>query len=162
MSKRLAYPVSNSLVQMSLLMNKSHANIYGNVHGGIILKMADEVAYVCAVKHCGKPCVTASVDRVDFYYPINIGNLVTFLASVNYVGKTSMEIGVKVLAEDLFKRTSVHTNTCYFTMVAIDENRKPTEVPDIIIENDEQKRRYEEAIHRRQQRLDTRFKKNSK
>lgn len=162
MNKREAYPVSNSQIQMSLFMNKSHANIYGNVHGGIILKTADEVAYVCAVKHCGKPCVTASVDRVDFYNPINIGNLVTFLASVNYVGKTSMEIGVKVIAEDLFKRTSVHTNTCYFTMVAIDENGRPTEVPDIILENDEQRRRYNEAIHRRQQRLDTRFKKNLK
>ena len=106
--------------------------------------------------------VTASVDRVDFYNPINIGDLVTFYASVNLVGKTSMEVGVKVIAENILKGIKIHANTLYFTMVALDENARPTEVPELLLETGEHERRNTEAQHRRKQRLDQGFKKNSK
>ncbi|MFN8673003.1 MAG: acyl-CoA thioesterase [Candidatus Sericytochromatia bacterium] len=153
-------PVSESVTIMSRLMNPTEANIFGNVHGGNILKLADEVAYVCGCKHSGKPCVTASVDRVDFYHPINIGDLVTFYASVNLVGRSSMEVGVKVVAENIIKGTKIHANTLYFTMVALDENGKPIEVPELLLETVEQQRRNGEAQHRRKQRLDQKFQKN--
>ncbi len=153
--------VSESIVNMSRLMNPTEANLFGNVHGGNILKLADDIAYVCGCKHSGYQCVTASVDRVDFYHSINIGDLVTFHACVNLVGRSSMEIGVKVIAEDLLKNTKVHTNSCYFTMVALDKYGKPVEVPRLILENDDDKRRNEEAQFRRQQRLDQRFQKNT-
>lgn len=161
MTEKLSKPVSASVVQMSMLMGTSHSNIFGNVHGGIILKTADEVAYVCGCKHAGYQCVTASVDRVDFYHSISIGDVVTFEASVNLVGRSSMEIGVKVTAENLLKGTKVHTNSCYFTMVALDSSGKPVEVPRLILENDNDVRRNTEAQYRRQQRLDQRFQKNN-
>lgn len=153
--------VSESRVKMSTLMNPSQANLFGNVHGGNILKLADEIAYVCGCKHSGYQCVTASVDRVDFYHSVNIGDLVTLEASVNLVGRSSMEIGVKVVAEDLLKNTKVHTNSCYFTMVALDSNGKPIEVPRLKLEDEDDERRNKEAQVRRQQRLDQRFKKNN-
>ena len=153
--------VLDSIVKMSSLMNPSQANLFGKVHGGNILKLADEIAYVCACKHSGYQSVTASVDRVDFYHSINIGDLVTLEASVNLVGRTSMEIGVKVTSEDLLKGTKVHTNSCYFTMVALDKSGKPVEVPRLKMENEEDERRNSEAKYRRQQRLDQRFKKNN-
>lgn len=155
-------PVSESIVEMSTLMNPTQANIFGKVHGGNILKLADEIAYVCGCKHSGYQCVTASVDRVDFYNSVNIGDLVTFKASINLVGKTSMEIGVKVIAENLLDNTKVHTNSCYFTMVALDSSGRPVEVPRLILENEDDKRRNQEAQVRRQHRLDQRFQKNSK
>lgn len=157
---RQSKTVSESISIMSSLMGPSHANLFGKVHGGNILKLADEVAYVCACKHSGKPCVTASVDRVDFYQSINLGDLVTFYSSVNLVGRTSMEIGVKVVAENILKGTKVHANTLYLTMVGLDENGKPTEVPDLILETTEEHRRNNEAKYRRQQRLDHKFEKN--
>ncbi|MFN8576402.1 MAG: acyl-CoA thioesterase [Candidatus Sericytochromatia bacterium] len=152
--------VSESVVYMSRLMNPTEANLFGNVHGGNILKLADEIAYVCGCKHAGFQCVTASVDRVDFYHSINIGDLVTFQASVNLVGRSSMEIGVKVVAENLLTQNKVHTNSCYFTMVALDSNGKPTEVPKLTLETEDDTRRNHEAQVRRQQRLDHRFQKN--
>ncbi len=158
MSEKL---VLESVVKMSKLMNPSEANLFGKVHGGNILKLADEIAYVCACKHAGYQSVTASVDRVDFYHSINIGDLVTFEASVNLVGRSSMEIGVKVIAEDLLRGTKVHTNSCYFTMVALDKWGKPAEVPRLKLENAEDERRNQEAQYRRQQRLDQKFKKNN-
>src|SRR5438045_2835162 len=103
---------------MSQLMLPQHVNFGGVVYGGTILSIADSVAYVCAARHAGPLCVTASVDRVDFREPIKIGDVVTFLASVNYVGRTSMEIGIKILAEDIRTNKKRHTNSCYFTMVS--------------------------------------------
>lgn len=160
MTKRRLKSVSDSKIQMSILMGPSYANHHGKVHGGNILKLADEAAYVCASKHSGYECVTASIDRVDFYSPVNIGDVVTFEASVNLVGRTSMEIGVKVTAESTTKGTKIHSNSCYITMVAIDDNGKTVEVPDLILENEQQIRRNKEAQYRRQQRLDNKFQKN--
>ena len=142
--------VSESKTEMSELMQPRHANFAGTVHGGAILSIADNVAYVCAARHAGPNCVTVSVDRVNFREPIRIGELVTFLASVNYVGKSSMEIGIKIMAEDLRTGKKKHTNSCYFTMVLLDDKGKPKEVPRLIPETPEEKRRYDQGRKRRE------------
>ncbi len=127
-----------------------HSNIAGTVYGGQILSIADSAAYVCAARHAGPRCVTVSVDQVDFREPIKIGQLVTFRASVNYVGKTSMEIGIRIEAENLETGEKRHTNSCYFTMVALDAAGKPTEVPRLICETESEKRRFREGQIRRE------------
>ncbi len=141
--------VSESRTEMSQLMMPQHANIAGVVFGGTILSMADSVAYVCASRHAGPNCVTVSVDRVDFHEPIRLGELVKCLASVNFVGKSSMEIGIKVSAEDLKTGKKQHTNSCYFTMVALDEKGRPQQAPRLILETEEEKRRNQDAALRR-------------
>ena len=140
-------------LSMSVLMTPDMANFTGNVHGGDLLKMLDQVAYACASRYSGSYVVTLSVDQVIFREPIHVGELVTFLASINYVGKTSMEVGIRVEAENIQARTIRHTNSCYFTMVAIDENRKPVAVPPLNLETDEQVRRYHASKIRKEQRL---------
>jgi len=141
-------------ISMSEMMTPDMANFTGNVHGGYLLSFLDKVAYACAVRYSGKPCVTLSVDEVFFKEPIHVGELITCLASVNFVGRTSMEIGIKVIAEDVKTRIKRHTNTCYFTMVAIDENTgKPSAVPELVLATDTEKRRFEEGKMRRETRL---------
>ena len=142
--------VSQSQVEMSHLMMPQHANIAGTVYGGAILSIADSAAYVCAARHAGPRCVTVSVDQVDFREPIRIGELVTFKASINYVGRTSMEIGIRIEAENLQTGKKRHTNSCYFTMVALDESGKPTPVPNLICETKDEKRRFKEGQIRRE------------
>ena len=137
------------MLTMTVLMTPDTANFSGNVHGGIILKYLDSVAYACASRYSGHYSVTLSVDRVVFRQPIHVGELVTFLASVNYTGNTSMEVGIKILAEDIRKQTVRHVNSSYFTMVAIDENRKPARVTQLELVTDEQKRRFEDAKQRK-------------
>ena len=127
-------PLQNELT-MSVLMTPDLANFTGNVHGGDLLKMLDQVAYACASRYSGGYVVTLSVDQVIFREPIHVGELVTFLASVNYVGKTSMEVGIRVQAENIQNRTIRHTNSCYFTMVAVDQHGKPTRVPPLEIKD---------------------------
>lgn len=141
--------VADSKTEMSQLMMPHHANMAGTVYGGTILSVADSVAYVCAARHAGPNCVTVSVDRVDFHEPIQIGELVTFRASVNYVGRSSMEVGIKIIAEDLKSGTKRHTNSCYFTMVAVDAQGKSVEVPRLVPESEEEKRRYLAGEERR-------------
>lgn len=131
-------------------MMPQHANIAGTVYGGAILSIADSAAYVCAARHAGPRCVTVSVDQVDFREPIRIGELVTFRASVNYVGKTSMEVGIRIEAEDLRTGKKRHTNSCYFTMVALDESGKSTSVPKLICQTAVEKRRFKEGQIRRE------------
>jgi len=140
-------------VKMSILMTPDKANFAGNIHGGAILKHLDEIAYACASRYCGHYVVTLSVDKVLFKHPVHVGELVTFLASVNYTGRTSMEIGIKVIAEDVIKRTVKHTNTCYFTMVAVGEDGKPTEIPPFTPTDEIQQRRYDDAKLRRELRM---------
>ncbi|MDO5678927.1 MAG: acyl-CoA thioesterase [Pelistega sp.] len=135
---------------MTILMTPDMANFAGNVHGGTILKYLDQVAYACASRYAGSYVVTLSVDQVMFRQPIHVGELVTFYASVNYTGTTSMEIGIKVVTENISKRFVRHTNSCYFTMIAVDENRKPTAVPRWEPSTPEEKKRYEAAQIRRQ------------
>ena len=139
-------------------MMPQNVNFAGTVYGGTILSVADSVAYVCAARHAGPNCVTVSVDRVDFREPIRIGELVTFLASVNYTGRSSMEIGIKIFAENLKTGEKRHTNSCYFTMVHLDDQGHPSEVPRVIPESAEEKRRYA-AGHKRRETARALFKK---
>lgn len=133
---------SNEPLIFTMLMTPDLANFSGNVHGGALLKLLDQVAYTCASRYCGCYAVTRSVDQVSFNESIKIGELVTFLSSVNYVGRTSMEVGVKVLAEDIHSHEKRHTNSCYFTMVAVGDGGKPTEVPPLDFKAHKQKERY--------------------
>ena len=141
-------PVSASRLVLAQVMTPLDANVSGNVHGGNIMKLADTAAGVVAIRHSGRNCVTATVDRFDFHAPVYVGNLVTLKASLNYVGRTSMEIGVRVEAEDLRTGRKTHTNSCYITMVALDAEGKPAEVPRLLLETDEDRRRHEKATLR--------------
>lgn len=145
-------PVSATRLVLSQVMTPLDANISGNVHGGNIMKLADEAAGVVAIRHSGRNVVTATVDRFNFHAPVFVGNLVTVKASMNYVGRTSMEIGVRVEAEDLLTGKKTHTNSCYITMVAIDADGRPVEVPRLVLETDEDRRRYLAATLRVQER----------
>ena len=114
---------------MTVLMTPDMANFSGNVHGGTVLKLLDQVAYACASRYAGRYVVTLSVDQVTFREPIHVGELVSFLASVNSTGTTSMEIGIKVVTENIVTQTVRHANSCFFTMVAMGDDRKPVPVP---------------------------------
>lgn len=137
---------------MSVLMTSDMANFGGNVHGGKILSLLDNVAYACASRYCKRYVVTLSVDQMFFKEPIHVGDLVTFRACINYTGKTSMEVGIRVEAEHIRTGRRRHTNTCYFTMVALDDERNPTEVPPVDLESEEERERHAAAEHRRDQR----------
>ena len=136
-------------LSMTVLMTPDMANFSGKVHGGAILKKLDEVAYACASRYAGHYVVTLSVDQVLFKQPIRVGELVTFLACVNHVGRSSMEIGVKVVAEDIRNKVIRHTNSCYLTMVAVDESGKPARVPPLKLETRLQRLRFEKAALRK-------------
>ncbi|MDH3290387.1 MAG: acyl-CoA thioesterase [Gemmatimonadota bacterium] len=142
-------PVSASHTTMTELMMPHMANVLGNVFGGVILSLVDRVAAVAAIRHAGGPCVTVSVDQVDFKEPIHVGELVVAKASVNYVGRTSMEVGVHIHAEDVPTGKQRHTNTCYVTFVAIDKEGRPRRVASVVPESSEERRRYAEAEARR-------------
>ncbi|MBB3061372.1 acyl-CoA thioesterase [Microbulbifer rhizosphaerae] len=136
-------------LSMSVLMTPDMANFSGKVHGGELLSYLDKVAYACASRYAGTYVVTLSVDRVMFRQAINVGELVTFLASVNYTGTTSMEVGIKVVTEDIRNKIVRHTNSCYFTMVALDDEGSPTPVPPLEPRSLEEKQRFQAAILRR-------------
>jgi acyl-CoA hydrolase len=148
--------VRDSRHESSEIMMPQHANNLGHVFGGVILSMLDRVAAVSAIRHARQNCVTVSVDRVDFREPIHLGDLVIMKSSVNYVGRTSMEIGVRVDAEDLSTGARRHTNSCYLTFVAIDRNHRPIAIPPIAPETEDEKRRYQAAQERRRRRLEER------
>jgi len=141
----------NHQLEMTVLMTPDMANFTGNVHGGTILKLLDQVAYACASRYAGAYVVTLSVDRVVFRQPIHVGELVTFMASVNYTGTTSMEVGIKVIAEDIRNKVVRHANSCFFTMVAVGDDRRPTTVPPFQPSTPEEQRRF--AASRRRQAL---------
>ena len=142
--------VSYSQTTLTELMIPSYANFGGKIHGGILLSLMDKVAYACASKHAGNYCVTVSVDNVEFLQPVDVGEMVSMFASVNYVGNSSLVIGIKVIAEDFKIGTVKHTNTSYFTMVAKDENGQVTQVPGLILESKDDARRFLEAIKRKE------------
>jgi acyl-CoA hydrolase len=148
--------VRESRHESSEMMMPQHANNLGHVFGGVILSLLDRVAAVSAIRHARQNCVTVSVDRVDFREPIHLGDLVILKSSVNFVGRTSMEVGVRVEAEDLWTGARRHTNSCYLTFVAIDRNHQPMEIPQIVPETDDEKRRYQAAQERRRRRLEER------
>lgn len=138
---------------MSEVMTPEKANFAGNIHGGHLLLMLDRVAYACAARYCGGYVVTLSVDEVIFRESIHVGELVTCHAKVNYVGNTSLEIGVHVAAENLMTHKIRHTNSCYITMVSVDENGKPTPITPLELNTPDDKRRFEEAKLRREMRI---------
>ena len=149
----------NAQLTMSVLMTPDMANFSGNVHGGALLKLLDEVAYACASRYAGRYVVTLSVDQVTFREPIHVGELVTFLASVNYTGRSSMEVGIKVVTEDIRARSVRHTNSCFFTMVAMGDDGRPVAVPTRETPTEEERRRFEQGRQRREirQELEQRY-----
>ena len=136
-------------LEMTVLMTPDMANFSGKVHGGALLNLLDRVAFSCASRYSGHYAVTLSVDQVTFKEPINVGELVTFRASINHAGRTSMEVGVRVEAENIRAGTIRHTNSCYFTMVAVDEEGRPAEVPALVPETSVDERRNRAAELRR-------------
>lgn len=132
------------------LMIPSYANFGGKVHGGILLELMDKVAYACASKHAGGYCVTVAVEGVEFRAPVEVGDLVSLHAAVNYVGTSSLFVGIRVEAEDVRTREVRHTNTCYFWMVAKDDDGNPRAVPPLLLETRDDVRRFLEAIQRKE------------
>ncbi len=145
--------VKESAVQMVQIMTPQDVNMSGNVMGGVIMRLIDTTAAAVAIRHARQNTVTASIDRLDFLTPIYPGDMVTFKASLNYVGSTSMEIGVKVMTENLHTGEVRHSASAYLTFVALDKNGKPTVLPELILETDEDRRRNREAKERRAMRL---------
>ena len=135
---------------MTVLMTPDMANFAGNVHGGTLLKFLDQVAYACASRYAGRYVVTLSVDQVMFLEPIYVGELVTFLAAINHTGTSSMEVGIKVEAENIRSRSKRHVNSCFFTMVAVDDARRPAAVPPLQPAPGDEARRFDEAVLRKQ------------
>lgn len=148
-----AKKISDSKVELAQVMMPEHSNAAGNVHGGYILKIVDQAGAIVAQRHAHRNIVTASLDRMDFISPVYVGNLVFAKASCNFVSRTSMEIGVRVEAECLRTGTHTHVGSAYLTFVALDENDKPTPIPELILETDDEKRRFEEAKKRREIRI---------
>lgn len=145
--------VSESRMVLSQLMNPEDANPAGNIHGGAIMKLIDTAAGVAALRHARAHVVTAAIDRLDFHYPVFIGDLLTLKASLNFVGRTSMEVGVRVETENLVTGSKRHTASAYLTYVALDRNNRPIPLLPLVLETDEDKHRNREAAARRDTRL---------
>lgn len=136
-------------LEMTVLMTPDMANFSGKVHGGALLNLLDRVAFSCASRYSGQYSVTLSVDQVTFKEPVHVGELVTFRASVNHAGRTSMEVGIRVEAENIRSGARRHTNSCYFTMVAVDDAGRPVQVPELVLESDLDRKRHRAAELRR-------------
>lgn len=149
-----AKPVSASSITLSQLMQPEHANINGDVHGGWIMKLADEAGALAAMRHAQCRVVTVAIDQMSFHEPIRIGDLVTLSAGVTYVGRSAIEVRVQVVAENPFSGDQTHTNTAYLVYVALDDDGKPTPVPRLIPETEVQERRMHEGEQRQQRRRD--------
>ncbi|RYY18306.1 MAG: acyl-CoA thioesterase [Chitinophagaceae bacterium] len=142
--------VEESQTILTELMIPAYANFGGKIHGGIIMSLMDKVAYVCAAKHAGNYCVTASVDDINFLAPVGVGELVSLYASINHVGKTSMVVGIRVTSQNVKTGDVKHTNTSYFTMIAMDEHNQPSLVPGLTLKTLEQVRRFYQAQNRKE------------
>ena len=149
--------IHESSVFLSLVMQPQDANLAGNVHGGIIMKRIDNAAGVTCVKHAKTNIVTASIDRLSFHHPVFIGDLLTLSSSINMTGKSSMEVGVRVESENLISGEKHHIASAYLTLVALDEHGKPTDVPPIIPDTDDERRRNQEALDRKKVRKQERL-----
>lgn len=148
-STQLFKAPEESQTTITELMTPNYANFGGKIHGGHILSLLDKVAYVCASKHADNYCVTVSVDTVDFHHPVEVGELLHLMASVNYVGKSSLVVGVKVVSENFKTKVVKHTNSCYFTMVAVGDDGKPVKVPGLKLTNEKYLRRFIEGRYRK-------------
>jgi acyl-CoA hydrolase len=153
MTDKPAKPVSQSRVELCQLMLPEHANAYGNVHGGLIMKMVDETGGIAAMRHAQRPCVTVAIDDMSFVSPVHVGELLCCKASVSRVGKSSLEVGVHVHAENPITGETTHTNSAYLVYVAIDDEGHPCRVPELILETDEDRRRSKAAEERQAKRL---------
>ncbi len=149
-------PVSATRVEMTEIVLPNDANVLGNILGGKVMHLIDIACAIAAHRHCRRPVVTASMDYLDFKHPIKVGELIIVKASVNRVFRTSMECGAKVFSENLNTGERKHTSTAYLTFVALDETRRPVEIPPVYPETDEEKRRYKEAGERREHRIQQR------
>ena len=145
--------IRDSQTTISQLMNLTDANPMGNVHGGTIMRLVDETGAITAARHVGRQVVLVAIDSMAFYSQICVGNLVSFRASLNYVGRTSMEVGVRVEAEDVFTGAITHTNSAYLVYVALDEDGQPVEVPQLLAETPEEERRVLQGRQRQEERL---------
>lgn len=148
-----AKPASESRVTLTQLMGPGSANTLGNVHGGYIMKLCDEAGGMAASKHARGTVVTVAVDSMMFHSPVHIGDLLTVTAEVTWTGRTSMETRVVVTAEDVIAGVETHTNTAYYVYVALDRRGRPTQVPPLLLESDEERERFERAAARQEQRL---------
>lgn len=146
--------VRDSQVMINQVMMPEHANHMGNVHGGVIMKLVDETGGICAMRHARRQAVTVAIDSMTFHSPVHVGDLVTFSASVNWVGRTSLEVGVRVVAENPMTGEFTHTNSAFLVYVALDEYGRPTQVAPLILETEEERRRWAEAELRQQRRLE--------
>jgi uncharacterized protein (TIGR00369 family) len=144
---------TESSLVLTHLMQPADANYMGNIHGGVIMKLIDEAAGACAFRFCRTNVVTAAIDRIDFHHPVRIGNLVRLLANVNYAGRTSVEVGVRVEAEDLATGVVTHTNSAYLVFVALGDTGRPTPVPRFTPQTEQQQEWYARAAERRRKRL---------
>jgi uncharacterized protein (TIGR00369 family) len=145
--------VGDSQVTLSQVMNPEHVNVLGNVHGGVVMKLIDEAGGLCAARHARRPTVTVAVDSLEFLTPVHIGDLVTFDAHLTYVGRTSMEVEVCVEAEEILSGSRRLTNVAYVVYVALGNDGRPTEAPPLILETEEERRRWEEGKRRQAERL---------
>lgn len=152
--------VADSQVTISQQTNPSDANPLGNVHGGHVMKLVDEAGGLAAIRHARRPCVTVAIDSMTFLSPVRVGQLLTLHSSVNWVGKTSIEVGIRVEAENPVTGEITHTNSAYAVYVALDDNGRPTSVPPLMLETDEERRHWEEAEARQQIRLERVHKKS--
>jgi len=151
--------VKDSQITLNQLMMPEHANPLGNIHGGVIMKLADEAGGLCATRHAQHPAVTVAIDSMTFLSPVQIGNLLTLHASVNWTGRTSIEVGIRVLAENPLTGETTHTNSAFIVYVALGNNGQPVKVPQLILETDEERRRWAEAEARQKRRLERRLEK---
>jgi acyl-CoA hydrolase len=145
--------VLDSEVTLQHFMMPEHANPLGSVHGGVIMKLVDEAAAICSMRHAQRPTVTVYIDSMSFRSPVHVGELVSLHARLHYVGRTSMEIGVEVLAENPIQGTVTHTNSAHVVLVALDDNGKPCEVPGLELTSDEEKQRWEAGKARQANRV---------
>ena len=145
--------ISESAVVLSQFMQPEHANTLGNVHGGWLMKLIDEAGGLCATRHARRPAVTVAVDSLTFLSPVHVGDLVTFSARLTYTGRTSMEVEVNVEAENILTGAKTSTNSAYLVYVALGDDNRPTKVPPLILETDEERARYELARQRQAERL---------
>ena len=148
-SKRAA----DSEVTLQHFMMPEHANPLGNVHGGVIMKLVDEAAAICSMRHAQRPTVTVAIDSVSFRSPVHVGELISLHARLNYVGRTSMEVGVKVLAENPILGSVTHTNSATVVLVALGDDGKPCAAPGLVVSTDEEKKRWAEGERRQRERV---------
>jgi uncharacterized protein (TIGR00369 family) len=142
-----------SHITLQQFMMPEHANLYGHVHGGVIMKLVDEAAGIAAIRHAQLHCVTIAIDSVTFLSPVQVGQLVSCHATVNYVGRSTIEVGVTVTAEDILAAKVTHTNSAFCVYVALDANRKPARVPELLLQTEDDRERWEAARERQTRRL---------